>query len=74
MITLTDKQAQTLDFYIRITTQHRKGEREACESLAEEIDEQGQQLFPNMAANAKWWAEKETELQELLEVLNGRNS
>lgn len=74
MITLTDKQAQTLDFYIRITTRHRKGEREACESLAEEIDEEGQHLFPNMVANAKWWAEKETELQEILQVLDGRNS
>jgi hypothetical protein len=73
MVILSDAQAQTLRFYILATTQHRKNEQEACESLGNEIDNQGQPQFPNMVANAKWWKETEDKLQEISKILDGKS-
>lgn len=69
-VTLTQSQISALELYIRSTTQMRKEEQEACERLGSELDEAGALKYPNMAANAIWWAETEATLQEVLEALD----
>lgn len=69
-VTLTNDQWQTLTCYILMTTQHRKGEREAWESLAREVNDDGSPRFKNAAANAEYYAELEEQLQEIKNIID----
>ena len=69
-VELTGNQWNRLSCYIHMTTQHRKGEREAWESLAKETDETGKPTFPNAQSNADYYKELETSLQEILEAID----
>lgn len=68
-VTLTNEQWNTLVCYILMTTQHRKGEREAWESLAAETNPDGSVKFKNAAGNAKYYADLEEELEEIRRII-----
>lgn len=68
-VTLTNDQWNTLVCYILSTTQHRKGEREAWESLAAELNEHGEPRFPNAAGNAEYYADLEVELDKIIKAI-----
>lgn len=68
-VTLTNDQWNTLVCYILSTTQHRKGEREAWESLAKETNEDGSPRFKNAAGNAEYYAELEVKLGEIIKEI-----
>ena len=63
---LTPEQASTLETYLLITTKYREDEIEACKKLSEEVDDDGKQRFPNMAANAVWWEETHQIIEDIL--------
>lgn len=69
-VTLTNDQWNTLTCYILMTTQHRKGEREAWESLAKETNEDGTPKFKNAASNAKYYADLEKKLEVIRNVID----
>jgi hypothetical protein len=69
-IELTREQINTLACYILMTTQHRKGEREAWEKLAREVDENGNPVFENARSNADYYAKLESKLEEIKEILD----
>lgn len=64
-VTLTNDQWSTLTCYLLMTTQHRKGEREAWEKLATETNADGSPKFKNAASNAQYYAELEQALEEI---------
>lgn len=70
-VTLTNGQWSKLACYILMTTQHRKGEREAWESLAKETKPDGSPAFKNAAGNAQYYAELETELDTIRKIIDG---
>ncbi len=69
-VELTSDQLNTLVCYILMTTQHRKGEREAWQSLAKEKNEDGTPVFKNAQSNAEYYEELETNLDEIKEILD----
>ena len=69
-VELTKDQLNTLVCYILMTTQHRKGEREAWEKLAQEKNEDGSPTFKNAQSNAEYYAELETKLTTIKEILD----
>lgn len=69
-VTMTHEQWVTLTSYLLMTTNHRKGEREAWERLATETDENGKPSFPNAPSNAKFWADTERELEEIRTIID----
>ena len=69
-ITLTDEQANLLTCYILMTTNYRKGEKEAWESLATETVEDGSLKFPKAPSNAKFWEETEAQLTEIRKIID----
>ena len=69
-ITLTHEQSVTLTTYLLMTTNYRKGKREAWEKLATEIGEDGKLRFPNAPGNAKFWADTERELEEIRKIID----
>lgn len=71
-VTMTNDQWSTLVCYILMTTQHRKGEREAWEAMVNDKYEDGTPLFPHAANNARYYAELETKLDEIRELIEGR--
>lgn len=70
-VTLTNDQWCTLTCYLLMTTNHRKGEREAWESLAKETNEDGSPKFKNAADNAEYYAELEEELEIIRKAIDG---
>ena len=70
-VELTSDQLNTLVCYILMTTQHRKGEREAWQSLAREKNEDGTPKFANAQGNAVYYEELENKLDEIKEILDG---
>ena len=68
-VELTNEQINTLVCYILMTTQHRKGEREAWEQLAKEIDENGEPVFKNAQSNAQYYQELEAKLADIRAIL-----
>ena len=68
-IELTEQQVKTLDIYLHMTTNHRKRELESCESMAKELDDNGNVKFPKMADNAKFWKETIEEIKEIQKVI-----
>lgn len=69
-VELTKEQVNILVCYILATTQHRKGEREAWEELAKEMNEDGTLKFKNAESNARYYAKLEEELAEIKEILD----
>ncbi|MBQ6840436.1 MAG: hypothetical protein IJO45_07055 [Oscillospiraceae bacterium] len=69
-ITLTHEQANDLVCYILMTTNYRKGEREAWESLAREKMSDGTLKFPNAPGNAQFWQEMDTKLDEIRNIID----
>lgn len=70
VITLTSGQASTLITYLLMTTNHRKGEREAWERLATETKPDGSPKFPNAPSNARYFAELELELEAIRKAID----
>ena len=64
-VELTNSQWNTLTCYILMTTQHRKGEREAWQQLATEKDENGQPKFKNAQSNAEYYESLEQTLADI---------
>lgn len=69
-VKLSLEQVVTLTTYILMTTNYRKGEREAWETLSQEKGENGEPAFPNAMSNAKFWAEEEIKLSEIRRILD----
>ena len=69
-VTLTNEQWIKLTCYILMTTQHRKGEREAWEKLAKETNDDGTPLFKNAASNAEFYRELEVELEAIRKAID----
>lgn len=69
-VELTQDQINTLVVYILTTTQHRKGEREAWQELAQETNEDGTAKFPNAAGNAEYYENLEIRLEEIKNILD----
>lgn len=69
-VELTKDQLNTIVCYILMTTQHRKSEREAWEKLAQEKNEDGTPAFKNAQSNAEYYAELETKLTTIKEILD----
>lgn len=69
-VTLTNELCSMLQCYILMTTNHRKGEIEAWEKLAQETDENGEPKFKNAASNAQFWRDMEIQLQQIYTALD----
>ena len=69
-ITLTHDDAVTLECFLLMTTSYRKGEVEAWEKLAEELDKNGKPLFPKAQSNAEWWRETSKTLEAIYETIS----
>lgn len=65
IITLTDKQASTLETYLMITRNYRRNEAEACEKLSCELGEDGTPRFPKTKNNSEWWAQANRIIEEV---------
>ena len=71
-VELTNSQWNTLTCYILMTTQHRKGEREAWQQLATEKDENGQPKFKNAQSNADFYESLEQTLADIQAAIDNR--
>lgn len=71
-VELTNSQWNTLTCYILMTTQHRKGEREAWQQLATEKDENGQPKFKNAQSNAEFYESLEQTLADIQAAIDNR--
>ena len=71
-VELTNSQWNTLTCYILMTTQHRKGEREAWQQLATEKDENGQPKFKNAQSNAEYYESLEQTLADIQAAVDNR--
>lgn len=71
-VELTNSQWNTLTCYILMTTQHRKGEREAWQQLATEKDENGQPKFKNAQSNAEYYESLEQTLADIQAAIDNR--
>lgn len=70
-ITLTHEQAVKLTSFLLMTTNYRKGEREAWEKLATEKEPDGTPSFKNAPGNARFWAEMEQDLEDIRKIIDG---
>lgn len=68
---LTEEQADALDLYLLMTTNYRKGEHEAWESLTKERNEHGTLKFPNAPSNADFWKKQNETIENILKILQG---
>lgn len=73
-VELTNSQWNTLVCYILMTTQHRKGEREAWQQLATEKDENGQPKFKNAQSNAEYYESLEQTLADIQAAIDNRTA
>lgn len=69
-VTMTHEQWITLTSYLLMTTNYRKSEREAWETLATEMESDGTLSFPNAPGNARFWAETEQELETIRKIID----
>ena len=69
-ITLTHEQAVKLTSYILMTTNYRKGEREAWASLSAEKAPDGTLRYPNAPGNYKFWEEMERDLEAIRKIID----
>ena len=70
-VTLTNGQWSRLVCYLRMSTKHREGERDAWQELAKEKNEDGTPAFKNAAGNAAYWQEVIDDLDAMLPKLDG---
>lgn len=68
-ITLTHEQANLIECYILLTTNHRKKEAEAWDSLAKDVNEDGTPMFPAAAKNAEFYRGLEDSLTEIRHII-----
>ena len=61
-VTLTEDQWNTITLYILMTTNYRKGEREAWLKLIQERRADGSIKFPNAESTARFWEDMEKDL------------
>lgn len=73
-VTLTNDEWNKLRCYILMTTQYRKGEREAWAKLSEETNPDGSPVFPKAVKNAVYWVEMEDFLEYVGEKIDGVNA
>lgn len=71
-VSLTNEEWNRLAVYLLMTTNYRKGELEACRSLAEYKDENGNPEYPNMASNAKFWEEMNAFIEKVQKAIDSR--
>lgn len=64
-VSLTNEQWNLLTTYILMSTNYRRGEREAWERLSTEKDADGNPVFQNAAGNAEFYARLEVELEKI---------
>ena len=70
IIELTEDQCNLLVCYLIMTTNHRKGEREAWEKLAKETNEDGTPTFKHAQSNAQYWEELDYRLEEIRYIID----
>lgn len=70
-ITLTEKQLEKLKSYLNMQKQTRTREQNSWEENAKEKNPDGTPKYKHAEGNAKWWAETNAVLDEVVEVLNG---
>lgn len=73
-VTLTNSQWSLLTTYILMTTQYRKGEAEAWESLSKETNENGLPMFENAKSNADFYKRLNSELEVIKKEIDERTS
>ena len=71
-VTLTNSEWSLLTCYLLMSTNYRKGEREAWERLSTEMNEDGTPVFKNADSNAKYYAKLEVELEKIRKVIDRR--
>ena len=71
-VTMSTEDWNSLVCYIIMTSHHRKSEREAWETLAKEVNEDGSPVFKNAAANAAYYDELEAKLDRIVKIIEGR--
>lgn len=71
-VTLTNAQWNKLTCYILMTTNYRKGEREAWETLSKELNEDGTPTFTKAPDNIKFWELMEKELNDIKTAIEKR--
>lgn len=70
VIELTEQQASDLSFYLFASRSFRKEEQHACEELAAELNEDGTPRYKNMAINAQFWKDMNSQMNNVQEVIN----
>ena len=71
-VTLTNAEWSRLTSYLLMSTNYRKGEQEAWESLATETNEDGSQKFTNAPNNIRFWQETNAILDRIREAIDNR--
>ena len=69
-ITLSHDHANKLICYLLMTTNYRKGEREAWENLAAEMNADGAPRYPKAQSNADYWAELDRDLEAIRKAID----
>lgn len=68
-IELTKEQAFSLSMYLLTSTQYRLREQRACEELSKELDDSGKLRYPKMEVNAKYWADMNKDIEEIIKKI-----
>ena len=66
---LTSQQRSTLSVFLLMTTKYREDQEKACRKLSKELDDDGNPIYPNMAANADWWRSAIDTVDEVIALL-----
>ena len=69
-VTLTEKQIDKLKCYLNMQKQTRIREQNSWKESAKEKNPDGTPKYKHAEGNAKWWAETNAVLDEVVEVLN----
>lgn len=69
-VTLTNREWTTLISYILMTTNYRKGEREAWERLSTEKKEDGSPAYTHAAGNAEFWRDMDATLETIKRAID----
>ncbi|WP_028042035.1 hypothetical protein [Candidatus Stoquefichus massiliensis] len=70
VIELTEQQANDLDLYLFASSDYRSREQQACEELTLELNEDGTPKYKNMASNAKFWKDMNSQMKKICEIVN----
>lgn len=69
-VPLTNKLRGDLTSFLLMTTKYREGERNAWESLSEELEQDGAPKFPNAKSNMKFWQSMIEEIETIIHILD----